>query len=76
MSKRRECKDEITHSEYLQLVGLVTLAKQHNQMLESILKAAMSITGHTDYSQVDDVIYSATELDDALKYMEIAVLAP
>lgn len=42
--KEGEVKTEITKDEYLQLVGLLTLAKINNQKQEDIYKAILEIT--------------------------------
>lgn len=68
----------ITHSQYLQLLGLMTLAKQYNAMLEQLLIAAATITQEKDVhtGHVSDMVYGSRELDDGLNCLEITVLPP
>jgi hypothetical protein len=65
---------EITQEEYFSLVGLLTLAKVHNDALEKIEKAIVKITGENNdgysyYGHSSDAVmnnYSADELLDKL----------
>ena len=64
----------ITQHQYLQLVGLLTLAKQYNGALEQIKHAALEITGETeDWGHTSDAVYGMRSIDDLLKFLEITV---
>ena len=64
----------ITQHQYLQLVGLLALAKQHNRDLERIKCAAMEITGDDDeWGLTSDAVYGMHTIDELLKFLEIAV---
>lgn len=65
----------ISTKEYYQLVGLLTLAKEYNNKLKDLEKAALLITkekseygGHTM-----DAIYTDYTVDDLLKKLNIEI---
>lgn len=69
----------ITRSQYLQLLGLKTLAEQHNRKLEDIIQAVADIVdgrgekGDID-GNVDDMVYSSViGVDDLLQKLEISI---
>jgi hypothetical protein len=70
----------ITRTQYLQLLGLMTLAKMHNDKLRDIEISACAITGVVpgEYSgncgHTSDMVYGSRELDDGLRCMKITVV--
>jgi hypothetical protein len=67
-------KKTVTKAERLQLVGLLALAKQHNEFLRQILSAAMEITGEEDDAgHTSDAVYSDYSADALLRNMGITV---
>jgi hypothetical protein len=73
-------KTEITQEEYWQLVGLLTLARQHKQMVDEIEKAMRKITGEKDvYGHCGDAIWENDGVStavDLLERLNIKVNAP
>lgn len=71
----------ITRTQYLQLLGLMTLAKTHNDRLRDIEVAACAITGVVpgeyagNASHTSDMVYGSRELDDGLRCMKIEVVS-
>jgi len=77
----RSHKEIITNSEYLQLIGLKELAKQHLAELEYINQAASAITeeknddgepetlGHTS-----DFLYDYRDIQELLKLLNLKVV--
>lgn len=72
-------KKQITEDEKLQILGLLTLARQHYAMVAAAEKAMAQVLDH-DEAYVDwlsDAISENNEsIDEVLKKMEITVLAP
>lgn len=67
----------ITREQYYQLLGLVLIAKQHNDALEGVTKAVRSITQETDeYGHSSDVLYSDYGVDGLLERLKITVEDP
>lgn len=67
-------KTEISKSEYLQLVVLLTLAERHRKMVEDIQAAAMEITGETDdCGHTCDAVWNDYSADDLLGKLSIKV---
>lgn len=67
-------KTEISKSEYLQLVGLLTLASQHERAMEDIRTAALQITGETDdCGHTCDAIWNGYSADELLGKLGIKV---
>lgn len=67
-------KTKVTQSEYLQLVGLLTLAKTYTSKLEDILKLVIKITGEkNDMGHSSDAVYSPYSVDELIKKLEITV---
>lgn len=66
-------KSTITKNEYLQLVGLLTLAKKHNQVLRDISQSAALITGDEEHGHTDDAIYCDYPVEDLLKLAKITI---
>lgn len=70
----------ITRTQYHQLLGLMTLAKMHNDKLRDIEVAACVITGVVpgEYAgncgHTSDMVYGSRELDDGLRCMKIEVV--
>ena len=57
-------KTTITKSEYLQLVGLMTLGRQHSKMLSEIEAAMDSIVGAgPDETNAGDVVYGDRDIE-------------
>ncbi len=74
---------QITYSEYLQLIGLKTLADRHNKELDEILKSAQNITGEVNHNNepelsghTSDWIYGMRSTDEVLKLLGITVKNP
>lgn len=68
-------KRMISKTEYVTLVGLLALAKEHNQQLNTILSAVAKITeeknelgGHTG-----DAVYGSMSANELLKKLGIKV---
>jgi len=73
----------ITRSQYLQLLGLKTLADKHRAAMNDILNAMLDITDERDregkrddMGHTCDVVWSDEDLDKKLGYMGIEVLPP
>jgi hypothetical protein len=78
MASRYTDKTEISRNEYLQLVGLLVLAKRHNDALDEIVRAAAEITGESDeyggFGLTGDVAYGHDpDADALLRHLEITV---
>lgn len=56
----------ITRSQYLQLVGLLTLAARHNRDLRAIEKAALEITKEDELGHTGDAVYGDSHTADSL----------
>jgi hypothetical protein len=68
------CKSSITKSEYLQLIGLLVLAKGHNDNLKELAKAIREITGEShDQGHSTDAAYCDYSADDLLQKLEIPI---
>jgi len=66
--------NKITKSQYMQLIGLKTVADSLLKQLENVEKAAMEITGEDDsLGHTSDMIYGSRELDEMLKLLKIEV---
>lgn len=66
-------KKAITQNEKYQLIGLLTLAQKHYQMI-SLLTTAMSKIIDEDDSILHDAIYDGdADIDNMLKVMDIEV---
>lgn len=64
----------ITKSQYLRLLGLITLARQHNQALTDIEKAFTQILPKgTDEGHISDMVWASRDLDDGLRILKIGV---
>ncbi len=63
----------ITKNQYLQLVGLMTLGRKHNEMCREIEKAACEITGEDVAGHTVDMMYGDRELDEGLKLLGVQV---
>jgi len=63
----------ISHSEYLQLVGLCTLATKHNEALVDIEAAARAITGDEQHGHTSDGIYCDEGAAYIIERLEITV---
>jgi hypothetical protein len=67
-------KKTVTKSEYLQLVGLLTLAKKHNEWLEDLRVAALAITQEADeHGHTGDAVYGDYSADMLLDRLNITV---
>ena len=68
---------EITQSEYLKLVGLLTLASHHNKMLEDIRCAVSEITKEEDgdMGHSADAVYGQHDAKSLLDRLNITVEA-
>lgn len=75
MSKLYPCKSSITQTEYVQIVGLLTIAKQHTQMIASIEKSLREIIGQEgDNGHCSDAIYGDYTAEELLEKMAVKVL--
>jgi len=70
------CKTTITRSEYLQIVGLLTLASEHEKQMAQILVSLGELTGETDprLGHCCDAIYNGYTADDLLKKIGLSVV--
>lgn len=68
-------KTEITRSEYLQLVGLVMLARKHDEIVRDCNRAAEEIVDEEQFGcgHISDACEATTTIDDALRLMGITV---
>jgi hypothetical protein len=69
-------KTTITQSEKMQLLGLVTLARSHNKIID-LANNEMSriIEAEDNYSLLTDIVYDEdVDFDETLKNMEIEVV--
>ena len=67
-------KTTITQNEYLQIVGLMTLARNHQKIVDDCNDAMSEIVGDDEkYSLLTDAMYDSTDVDTALKNMNITV---
>lgn len=67
-------KTKITKTEYLQLIGLLTLAQANNEKQKDILKAVMTITGEVeDTGHSSDAVYMDYSADELLERLGIKV---
>jgi hypothetical protein len=75
MSNRYTEKTSITHKEYLQLVGLRTLAEQHQHYLRDIAAAIREIVGELDehLGHSGDCAWGEVEVDQLLSNLDITV---
>lgn len=67
----------ITAVQRLQLIGLLTLAEQHNRMLEDIKSSMYELLGIAEGSEgstwIDDAVYSSAQADTLLRRLSIMV---
>lgn len=64
----------ISRSEYFQLIGLLTLAKKHNETLKDIERAALAITKEVDdLGHTADAVYGNRSPDELLALLDITV---
>lgn len=77
MSKLYPCKASITQTEYVQIVGLLAIAKRHMRTIEDIEKALREIIGQTgDNGHCGDAIFCNYTADELLEKMEVKVQKP
>ena len=70
--KKQKCL--ITKTDYVTLVGLLALAKDHNQQLGNIFSAAAKITEEKDeFGHTADAVYASMSANELLKKLEIKV---
>lgn len=71
---RKTTKTSITPNERLQLIGLLTLAAQHNTRLKDIEKAMQAITTEvSDGGHTMDAMYSDYDVDELLRRLSLVV---
>lgn len=70
----------ITHSQYLQLIGLQAIAKEAQARMTEVVKSAVEITGEKDSEGIPelsghtcDIMYDNRGLDEGLRIMKVAV---
>lgn len=74
-------KKTITRDDYLRLVGLLTLARDHNRVLRDIEHSVAGLVGAEDdssggssyYGHASDAVYSDYTADEMLGRLEITV---
>ena len=76
-------KTSISYDDYLRLVGLLTLARDHNRTLNDIRHSALAITGEYDdndatgeyYGHTGDTVYDDTggNADALLRKLGVSV---
>ncbi|MGI4789230.1 MAG: hypothetical protein ACRYFS_10330 [Janthinobacterium lividum] len=75
-------KTSISRNDYLRLLGLLTLAKDHNKALSALQRSAEEITGETgdgtesgNYGHTADAIYDegSNSIDALLRKLGITV---
>ena len=79
MANRFTDKETINHAEYLQLLGLMELARRANEQAKAIIAAAVAITGDKggDGGWTADECYSTNpSADGLLQRLEIKVQQP
>jgi hypothetical protein len=59
-------RDSITKEEYLQVVGLLALAKHHNSMLRDIERAALNILQEIDHDGKPHEVWGGGYVSDAI----------
>jgi hypothetical protein len=64
----------IPRSDYYKLVGLLTIAAQHEAALKEIEKATLSITGDEENGHTSDAVYGSRTVDELLKLLKITVV--
>lgn len=65
----------IPRTDYYKLLGLQTLATEHEKALDTIRKAAVLITGEEDkYGHTSDALNGNRGLDETLGLLEITVV--
>lgn len=71
-------KTEITHAEYLQLLGLGLLAKNHTANLLDIVSSASALVGEKDNSghAADEMWSDDPSIDTLLERLSITVRKP
>ena len=75
---KQTSKTSITHTEFLQITGLLTLAAKHGKMLEDIRKSLVELTGEEDeFGHCSDAIYATEPYspEDLLKRLDLVVAA-
>lgn len=75
MSKLYPCRATISRLEYLSLVGLLTLAKEHNRQLKYITEGVQAILKPEapDDGHGPDAVYCDYTAERLLELMEITV---
>ncbi len=69
---RQTHKTEVTHTEYLQIMGLLVLAKQHNDAMQSIGVALQNLTGELEIDGHSfDAMYCGYTADELLKKLDL-----
>ena len=67
-------KTKITEMERMQIMGLLLLAKDHNEKLAEIHNAVLSITEDADdIGHCSDAVYSDFSADELLRKLKITV---
>lgn len=64
----------INQSQYLQLEGLMTLAKRHIKDLESIERSMKEILGDTAGDHISDAMWLDPDIRDLLAHLDIEVV--
>lgn len=71
-------KTEITHAEFLQMTGLLSLADKHGKVMTDIVEALREITGEEDsWGHCGDAVYSMEVYSpqELLRRLELTVAA-
>lgn len=68
-------KTEITKLEYWQIIGLLTIAAQHNEALKEIEKSLRKVTGEeSEFGHCGDAIYCDYSADELIKKLKLKVV--
>jgi hypothetical protein len=74
MSELYPCKESISYAEFLQVTGLLVLAKRHMASIDDIEKALRDIIGQAgEDSHCGDAIFSGYSAEELLDKMECKV---
>jgi len=74
VSKLYPCKAEITPSEHMMLIGLLTLAKRNNDANRQLIASVREIIGQDgDRGHADDAVWGDYSAEELLEKMEIKV---
>lgn len=64
----------ITHAQYLQLLGLREIVKQHDAVCSQANAAAAELLGEDPHGHTNDMMYGSRDIDEGLGLLKIKVL--